>query len=89
MSDSCGSEIPQNLGGMDRSKRFTGFDFKNQAAFHKQVRDVIAQYRSILILYGDPELALNGNADFFQTMSQSIFINLFQVPPFQKRMHLQ
>ena len=86
MTDSCGPQITQNLRSMNGRERFAGFDFEDHSSFDQQIRDIIPQSGSILIKDGYSELALDCNTVFFQTMGQAVFINLFQMSPFEKGM---
>ena len=57
-----------------------GFQFKDEAAFYKQVSKVVAKNRTVLISHLQGSLSLDSQADFSQTVGRPVFLTLLEMP---------
>ena len=74
------TEIAQRLGGVFGSQCSTGFKLEDEAVFPKQISEVIAEDRAVLISNLQGFLSLDSEANFSQTMGHPVFVNLLQMP---------
>ena len=62
------------------SQSLAGFQFKDEAVFHKQISKVVAKERTVLVSHLQGSLSFDSQADFSQTVDHPVFVYLLEMP---------
>ncbi|MDB6128373.1 MAG: hypothetical protein JWM35_2269 [Verrucomicrobia bacterium] len=89
MFNTRGPKISEELGGVLITERTTGFQFHDQGFLDEQVGEIAAKDCTILILDLQGMLLRDGQILGAQTMSEAVFIDLFQVTGTEKLMKFE
>ena len=89
MLNSGRPKIAEDLSYVFISESFACLQFNNKSVIDKEIRKVITEQSSVLVIDRKRELLFNDKAPFSETVSESVFVDLFQVAVAQKAMDIE
>ena len=76
----CGAKIAKRLSDVFGRDGLGGFKFNNEAALHEKVSEVVSKNGAVRIAYLQRFLALDGDPELSEPVSEAVFIDFLKMP---------